>query len=190
MANSKAKANSFERQLCRELSLWWSDGASEDVFWRSQNSGGRATTRSKKGKTLEGQYGDICATDESGKDFLKVFTVEVKRGYGKDSLHDLIDKPRNGADQTYEKWITQAFRDCKAAGVLYSLIVHKRDRRETCVLAPEEALKELSALGSYWQVQGKLTYRLKDQAYVLMTLADFVRCVDPDGVRELAAEVK
>jgi len=39
----KAKGASFERDICRRLSLWVSAGKQEDVFWRSAMSGGRST---------------------------------------------------------------------------------------------------------------------------------------------------
>jgi hypothetical protein len=76
---SKTKGSRFERLVCRQLSLWISGGRSEHLYWRSSQSGGRATTRAKKGDTtLHVQSGDIAAIDPEGHHFLDVFYVECK----------------------------------------------------------------------------------------------------------------
>ena len=36
------KGSEFEREMCKCLSLWWTDSKRDDVFWRSAQSGGRA----------------------------------------------------------------------------------------------------------------------------------------------------
>ena len=48
----KAKGSSFERLICKELSLWITGGEHQDVFWRSAMSGGRSTVAMKKGDKL------------------------------------------------------------------------------------------------------------------------------------------
>ncbi|MBM3120244.1 MAG: hypothetical protein FJ006_12010, partial [Chloroflexi bacterium] len=58
-----SKGASFERDISRQLSLWWTHGERDDVFWRSSMSGGRATVRAKKGQKTAYQNGDITATD-------------------------------------------------------------------------------------------------------------------------------
>jgi hypothetical protein len=45
----KQKGSQFERDVCRELSLWVSHGKQEDVYWRSAMSGGRSTVAALKG---------------------------------------------------------------------------------------------------------------------------------------------
>jgi hypothetical protein len=45
-----AKGSSFEREIAKLLSLWWSEGMRDDVFYRSHASGGRFTMRRKSGK--------------------------------------------------------------------------------------------------------------------------------------------
>src|SRR3954464_11883516 len=101
MANRAGKGASFERDLCKRLSLWWTDGERDDVFWRTSQSGGRATSRTKKGKKTKNSYGDICAVDPIGQPLLDLITFEVKRGYNKDSFTDLLDKPKSSI---YMKW--------------------------------------------------------------------------------------
>lgn len=71
-----AKSGSmFERKFCRDLSLWFSQGRHDDIFYRSCGSGGRAT---KKGTSLH--QGDVCSFRESGFDLTNLFMIELK-GY-------------------------------------------------------------------------------------------------------------
>lgn len=78
LVNSKAKGSSFERIICKQLSLWVSSGTHEDCFWRSAMSGGRATVALKTGKQLRRQAGDITATAPEGEPLTSKFFVECK----------------------------------------------------------------------------------------------------------------
>lgn len=74
----KQKGAAYEREVCRDLSLWVSGGKQEDVFWRSAMSGGRSTIAAKKGKRLAAQAGDISCIHECGIPFASKFMIEVK----------------------------------------------------------------------------------------------------------------
>ena len=75
----KAKGSSFERMICKALSLWVSRGEEEDLFWRSAMSGGRATvSRKTTGRTLARQAGDITATAPEGHKLTDLFYIECK----------------------------------------------------------------------------------------------------------------
>lgn len=74
----KAKGGEFERLVCKELSVWVTKGARDDVFWRSAMSGGRATVRKAQGKSSPHVGGDICAVHTAGHDFIDRFYVECK----------------------------------------------------------------------------------------------------------------
>ena len=54
----KAKGSSFEREIARILSLWWSKGTRDDIFGRTMSSGAWGTQRAKAGKSTFGQYGE------------------------------------------------------------------------------------------------------------------------------------
>lgn len=64
--NSKQKGGQFERDICKALSRWLSNGTREDLFWRSAMSGGRSTVAAKGGKKLNAQCGDITSVDPLG----------------------------------------------------------------------------------------------------------------------------
>ncbi len=74
----KSKGASFERDACVKLSLWTSDGAHEDLYWRSSMSGGRSTVAAKLGKRLAAQAGDITAIHPLGQPLIKHFLIECK----------------------------------------------------------------------------------------------------------------
>lgn len=86
-----AKGGAFEREISKELSLWWTHGERDDIFWRSHGSGARATARRKTGKATAFQDGDICITDPIGQPLLKAVTIELKKGYPKWNIKALLD---------------------------------------------------------------------------------------------------
>lgn len=126
------KGSQFERNTCRQLSLWWTNGERDDVFWRSAGSGAMAKTRSKSGKGTFGQYGDVQATDPVGQPLLDAFTIELKRGYNRFTIQDLLDKSGK-AQQQYEKFFEQVMQDAENAGTDNWLLIVKRDRRDALV---------------------------------------------------------
>lgn len=74
----KSKGGSFEREICKKLSLWVSANTRDDIFWRSAMSGGRASVKFKKGEQNLTQQGDISAIDPGGHFFIEKFIVECK----------------------------------------------------------------------------------------------------------------
>ena len=134
------KGSAFERKVSKELSLWWSEGADPDVFWRSQCSGGRATVRNV------GQFGDIAAVSPVGAPLLTITTIELKCGYKLWSPFDAVD----GACGTLDAFLEQVWRDQKSAMVPYFWLIFKRNRRETCLLCPLIFYKAY-----YWTEFGK-----------------------------------
>lgn len=74
----KSKGSAFERQVCRRLSLWLSQGTRDDLLWRSAMSGGRATIQMNSGKVNLTQSGDISAIALEAYEFCQKTFVEVK----------------------------------------------------------------------------------------------------------------
>lgn len=157
MASKRGKGGAFERRISRELSLWWSDGEHDDLFWRSSQSGGRATTRSKTGRRTIGQYGDIAATCPESSPLTEVITVECKFGYSESfDIQDLIDKPPTARPKTIEIFISQCVRESEEAETPFWILISKRNNREPCVIMPSDlstALEDAGALfpdGEAW----------------------------------------
>src|SRR4051794_4734956 len=73
----KGKGSSYERYVCKVLSLWITNGEREDVFWRSAMSGGRATVQHRRGVSVR-QSGDICAVAPEGHVLTDTLYIECK----------------------------------------------------------------------------------------------------------------
>lgn len=73
----QGKGSAFEREICVKLSTWVSNGARNDLFWRTAMSGGRATVFKKKGMLLR-QSGDITAVSLEGHELTDTYFFELK----------------------------------------------------------------------------------------------------------------
>ncbi len=131
-----AKGGQFERDICRSLSLWWSGGKHDDLFWRTAGSGGRATVRRKKGKGTKGHAGDITNTSKHGAGFMRLVTLELKRGYNKNTLHDILDQGRANAQPMYETWFKQAEASRNIAKSDWWWLIVRRDKHDALLIAP------------------------------------------------------
>lgn len=184
------KGSSYERAICKALSLWWTDGTSDAVFWRTSTSGARATSRRKRGKSTHGQHGDVCATDPIGEAFCRALAVEIKKGYSKFSPFDVLDKPKRGKPQLFEEWMAQAEDSCQHGGTLSWLIIFKRDKRQAMVAFPERLLDKFLAAecNQLNACDGmSLHFWMKSKGSVrVMRLDDFLKHVTPEAVRRIA----
>lgn len=190
----RGKGSQFERDLCRQLSLWWTNGSRDDVFWRSAQSGGRATFRAKKGKQTFGSYGDIAATDPIGRPLLDLMTIEAKKGYGKKgTAFDALDNlPRFGKVKPcqWEEFVIQASTDSLKAGTPYWMLVHRRPQRATMCFVPYELQRYLKILresspAAVIGVDGREGC-WNSQLILAVPFESFLASVKPDDIRELA----
>lgn len=78
VGSGKRKGGAWERQTCKQLSLWLSGRKSETLFWRSAMSGGRATVMNKAGRVNQSQQGDISAVEPAGAPLIDAFVIECK----------------------------------------------------------------------------------------------------------------
>ena len=86
----KGKGSDFERKIARELSLWWTEGKSDKVFWRTHSSGMIGTVS----RVIQ-EYGDIMAVDKVGQPFVDKFSIECRIGKAL-RFEDLIYKDKGG----------------------------------------------------------------------------------------------
>ena len=75
---AKAKGNSFEIKICRELSLLISNGKRNDLLWRSALSGGRATIQLRNDILNQTQAGDISSIDVLSHWLIRDYMIECK----------------------------------------------------------------------------------------------------------------
>lgn len=143
---SKAyKGGEFERHICKTLSLWWTEQERDDVFWRSSQSGGRATQRLKQGKATFGSYGDIAAVDPIGIALTSVFTIECKRGSSWGSPWDLVESHPSKAVRPFEQALEQAITSHQNAGSRFWLLLCQQDRRRAMAYVDGGVKEEFQA---------------------------------------------
>ena len=183
----KGKGSAFERMISKQLSLWWTNGERDDVFWRTSNSGGRATVRGKR-KTF-GQYGDMQATDPLGQPLMDLCTIELKIGYKGTSMLDLVDKTGKQHPQ-YEKFLEQVTQDAKKADTPYWLLIARRHSKEIMVWMPitlkislTRNYKVTKLPRPHIRIITKKHNSTKHWNIVGTTLSEFIRCYTPKQFR-------
>ena len=177
-----AKGSSFEREICKELSLWYTGGERDDIFWRTSISGGRATQRAKSGKKTAGSCGDVAAIDPIGEPFVGSFSIELKRGYTSSvDILDLLDSKKKLP--TMAAFFLQAEEDRIKADKKYTMVIFKRDMKRKCIMF---------CLNSWWDIfsdqidsdnDAHVIY-FGEPPFVVMRLEDFFRSVKPKDVLE------
>jgi hypothetical protein len=175
------KGSSFEREICKRLSKWWTYDSRDDIFWRSSMSGGRSTVRFRQGLRTAGGDGDICALDPIGQPLLKLFTVELKRGRSHGDPGDLLDCSGSLACHPFLATLDQAKTAADKVGNDW-LLICKRDRRKATAFFSARCLLKDQPLHS-WQPElikpPVFRYRFGTYDFVGMTLDKFLSTVDP-----------
>lgn len=180
-----AKGGSFENEVCRILSLWWTDNRRDDVFTRTGGSGGKFTSRSKRGKNTAYQSGDITFADPIGEPLIKRYNIECKTGYGRKTdkgvarwdVLDIIDSKQK-VSVIYSMW-NQCWEDAEKSKRIPALIF-RRNMRSPCIVV---TIKEFSAIGEKRGVPILETitienpYALED-SLIIMSLKTFVSWVE------------
>ncbi len=176
--NGSAKGSEFERKICRQLSLWWSGNQRDDLFWRTSQSGGRATTRMKTGKRTAGAYGDITAVDQDGAGLTKMWTLELKKGKSHGTPDDLLEgnTAKTRKPSPFGKTLLQAYGAHVAAGSLGWMLIAKRDFRETLVFVDSWTAKKVDLHPGSGRGFSYYSYRVGGVAFkfVGLRLNDFL----------------
>jgi len=170
------KGASFERKIAVELSLWWTNGANEDVFWRTAGSGGRATVRGKSNKLTRYSSGDITFTHEDGVPFIDYFLIELKRGYSQ--VWDILTFIDSNKEQTIVQWVEKAKQEVKRDFRQTWMLIFQRDRKQICVLMEYATLKQLEVLH---KKQFEATYMLlpTDTKTIICRFSDLFKWLNP-----------
>jgi hypothetical protein len=203
-----SKGSSFEREICKLLSSWWSDGQRDDIFWRTSGSGARATVRQKIGKKTYGQEGDIQAVDPIGSPLTKLFTIELKRGYSKNTILDIIDAPKKAKPQIYEQFIIQSMTEQANSGTWAWCLITKRNSKETMIFMPHYSFVTFTkdtqkALGFsrveilmyfkkpyFWNTKSGIRKEEIKERVIGLKLKDFLRWVSPKDIKQIYKQYK
>lgn len=127
MKNPSAKGSSFERKICKTLSLLVSNGKRSDLFARGAMSGGRATVMNRKvANSNITQLGDIYATCSDGDKLISKVIIECK--HRKDiHLDSLIYNDK--IKESVLDWWVKLCKLCDVANKLPMLICRNNNKK-------------------------------------------------------------
>jgi hypothetical protein len=184
------KGGGFERDFCKFFSKWWSEGERDDIFWRSSQSGGRATIRKRKGLETAGSVGDMCALDESGLLFVDNVLCEMKRGYNGMDVYDIIDF-RGKKPNLLDQWLENLEQQKRNHGKKTFWLVLRRDRRQISIIMPTLFLSKLEAWnGRYKNVLFSYSKRTLNRSYAIMNGEEFFEWLNPQSLSQLILDEK
>lgn len=172
------KGSQFERDISKLLSKWWTGGERDDVFWRSQQSGGRATQRAKKGKGTANQQGDIQAMDPIGQPLIDRVCVELKCGYPKFGIDCLINSSQRKS--FFMDFVAQCEREEADSKRGFLLIIKQNFKDPICVF--DHPVQRILGDHNIWLRDVfflSITAPGGDWPYVALKLDDFLRLVPP-----------
>jgi len=187
------KGSAFEREIATDLSLWWSGGERDDIFWRTSGSGARAKTRSYVGKTTYGQHGDIGILDPIGSPLTRLCNIELKVGYNKWSIMDVLDKPERAAKQLLEQFLDKTIEDASLGGTPYPCLITHRDKRVSLIFYPRAFHVEIENFCGSPQLRdcvGTIRFHWMGEPFVVMRLEDWLKWVTPDSIIELYSQFR
>lgn len=147
----KQKGSKFEREVCRDLSLWVTHGDDPNLFWRSAISGGRATVLLSKGRSIK-PAGDICAVDPNGHKLTDRYFIECKHNRNLELHRFLVHEGKLW--RYWEVCVKQALAHRRSP-----MLVAKQDRFPTLMLLISGRLRQPYPLGELGPVA---IYRFDD----------------------------
>lgn len=162
----KGKGSAFERQIAKDLSKWWTAGERDDIFWRSQTSGGRATQRKKSGKTTANQEGDLTTMDPIGQPLIDQVSIELKCGYPAFTIEGLINRQRL-KKSVLKQFVEQCKRETEGTKRIWWLIVKQNLRQELLIFPP--------AFQEWLRIKGLTRWRKLD--HIILRFENEVVCV-------------
>lgn len=129
-----AKGAAFERDSCRRLSLWLSEGEHDDLLWRSTMSGGRATVQFKKGRASRATAGDMSPISSLAERLTDLCLFECKH-YRDLQLVGLYMGLKTGINLHW-----QEAREDAAKHKRWPVLIAKQNRLPTFMLLTKPAL--------------------------------------------------
>jgi len=130
-----AKGGEYERGICKQLSKWWSGGERDDIFWRSDASGARATVRFKKHNLqTAGGSGDIKAVHPSGFALTDWVTIELKRGYKNWNIMEVLEKVKK--HYRIIEFHDQVKRDQEVSETPFITLITRKDGCKSLIFFP------------------------------------------------------
>lgn len=162
-ASHKDKGFGFEREIAREISLWWTGGEDAYVFTRRGGSGGRKAD--KIGAT--GYGGDLHADKETGFPLVNLFSFEFKNRNDMDPSFALF--PGNYFLEAWDKCKTDADVTKRIPCLIY------RREKATCICFSKAFFQHMR---EWFNIPNDNIIRVDE--IVIMSLKYFFAIFEPD----------
>ena len=165
----------------------------DDIFYRTDGSGSRFTSRKKSGKNTAYQGGDITFSDPIGEPLIKNWNIELKTGYGTKSK--VKDKDKKVIKEIIERWdildlidskqkepvLMKMWKQCETDAKLTNrepILIFRRNNRKPCIMF---LIKYFNILSDYFGDSKKNEVALLYSTYscLVFTLKDFFEWI-PD----------
>jgi hypothetical protein len=197
------KGNEFERSICKAMSYWFSYDERDDLFWRTSQSGGRATTRRKKGLQTAGAAADMMATHPLGKPLIQACLFEMKRGYsdkhkiikskatGKVGIRKvrhglevltILDKLEKSKEPVLLEWWKKVEEERIIIKRNFSFIIFRRDAKRSCIVMDQKThnfIRMKNGPNASREIQIKFDISESISPLVIMKLEDFMEWCNP-----------
>lgn len=182
------KGSAFEREVCVQLSLWWTQGSRDDVFWRTAGSGARAKMRSKVGKKTLQHYSDIKADDSVGELLTRLCCFELKTGYGHWSPLDFVDAAHHPESSPMGGFLSRLCADTETSGRPFPILIFRRQGRKACICLPLRLYNAIARVFQYHN--GSILFFhtgfFPVKRWVTMELETFLSHCTAEDIREVA----
>lgn len=139
MKTKKEKGLIHEWKICKSLSLWYTKGKRDDIFYPTSSSGARATKRMKDNISTANSCGDVGALDHIGFSIIEQYIFELKSGYSKGppsqqiQIVELLDN-RNKKLPILIQWIKKLKKEAKKHNRKHPVLIFRRDRKDSCIV--------------------------------------------------------
>ena len=180
--NSKCKGSAFERLISKKLSMWWSNNTNDNLFFRTNSSGGRYTVRQKLGKETLNQEGDICSVHPDSQLFSRYFSIECKNYKNIDLYIVLSNDTKHNTKDNILGWLHKLEEHviCK-----HPILICKSSHRPTLFISNNYFSTLID------ECYGRNIYRVKfyknNNSYYIYYLDDILS-LDPEAMKEYLTE--
>jgi len=123
--------------------------------------------------------------DIKGKPLLDLFVFELKNGYAKHTILNILDAANQKNEQQWEQWINKIDAEAYPTGKLW-VIVHKRKGRHPVVCMRKVHYNILTSSGCIEDSYPYAEFRIKGNCYFVCRSDDFFLNLDPKFVKKLA----
>ena len=175
------KGKKYEKDLAKKLSLWWTDGERDDIFYLSSGSGSRFTTRQKLNKSTANSAGDLNALDPIGQPLVDLFVLEAKKGYNKElDILKIIDSKKK--THALIDWLSKSKKEARESGRYHALVLFRRDNHQDSIAMEYMFFARLEPFcGGFQETYLEINLSNLD-SYAIMKLDHFLEWCDREDI--------